>query len=174
MDMECCPARSPSSACRRLPGGTRRLSIWSAASSAESFRSARRSISGGSRPELPVVQNRSVCLSANDLITILNVTRHVMRVKAGQSRVARPLGFSRAAVRASDLERTDDLPIRRRRLLHVSNLGRGFAAPQHQSPARPGVDARRIMRQPVVATDHVPCRLSALRYRQGDGSARPE
>jgi hypothetical protein len=39
-------------------------------------------ISGGNRPELPVVQNRSVCLSANDLITVHNVTRHVIRVKA--------------------------------------------------------------------------------------------
>jgi hypothetical protein len=32
-----------------------------------------------------VVQNRSVCLSANDLITGDNVTRHVIRVKMSES-----------------------------------------------------------------------------------------
>jgi hypothetical protein len=34
-----------------------------------------------------VVQNRSVCLSANDLITVRTVMRHVMRVKTDLRRV---------------------------------------------------------------------------------------
>jgi len=41
------------------------LDFRSAASIAESLRSARRAMSGGSRRILPVTQNCSVCLSAN-------------------------------------------------------------------------------------------------------------
>lgn len=56
-------------------------SIIMAASRPESLRSARLAMSGGKPANFPVIQNFSVCLSANVLITAASVIRHVTRVK---------------------------------------------------------------------------------------------
>jgi hypothetical protein len=45
-----------------------------------------------------VIQNRSVCLSANDLITVRNVMRHVIRVKAIADQECRILTRDRTPV----------------------------------------------------------------------------
>lgn len=122
--MECCPARPPSSAWRRLPGGTRRLSIWSAASSAEipkcpafDFRWQPFRAAGDPKPFCVPVRERS------DHSPVCNASRDTCQ--GGSEYASSGHLDSRAAVRASDLECVDDRPIRRRNALDRRRAGAG-------------------------------------------------
>lgn len=85
IEIECCPFRSPSRACNRLPGGFRRSSSFVARSTYSSFRAALATISGGKRLALPVSYGSFVRRSAKDLITPDSVTRHVTNVNIGMA-----------------------------------------------------------------------------------------
>ena len=92
--MLCCPPRSPFSASRRLPGGTRRSSNRSAISSCRSFRRATAAmftnLFAGSPFERAWVSAHLKVLITASLI----VTDYVMSIKHSESRIFAPLAIS--------------------------------------------------------------------------------